>query len=409
MPKYGKIFLKYKKSTRKDGMQSYTYRTAEGKRTSAVQRKNESVMAFTARCHQLDEANDIQQADISCTFGELFADWQARYQQVHLSPADVRVSSWIYGTYLAPHLAAMRVSSITREDISKILSDMTNKGLSKSMISKAKLCVSRPFNWAINQYNWNIQNPVQGLKLYSKKRKISADEEISEDLTDVRVISDEELQRFFAAAAGSKYENYFKLLYLTGLRPSEALGLKLSRIKLSELQIRWKVSIDGPGPLKTKSAYRDIPVTPEIRAVLDDQRRRVPRKCPWLFPSTDGLPSYNAVRCSFQRILAQTGEWKKVDRRWHGELITPPISFSIKDFRHTFATKMASKTPLKILQKLMGHSSITVTMRYYVGYTEDDKKLAEACMSQNFPYNFHTAGKQNAACGNSIPPEESLK
>ncbi|MFA6931676.1 MAG: hypothetical protein WCT05_15230, partial [Lentisphaeria bacterium] len=68
MPKYGKIFLKYKKSTRKDGMQSYTYRTAEGKRTSAVQRKNESVMAFTARCHQLDEANDIQQADISCTF-----------------------------------------------------------------------------------------------------------------------------------------------------------------------------------------------------------------------------------------------------------------------------------------------------------------------------------------------------
>ena len=61
---------------------------------------------------------------------------------------------------------------------------------------------------------------------------------------------------------------------------------------------------------------------------------------------------------------------------------TPPVAFSLYDFRHTFATRMASKgmNP-KTLQYIMGHSDISTTLRYYVGITDEMMEDAKQIMS----------------------------
>ena len=47
----------------------------------------------------------------------------------------------------------------------------------------------------------------------------------------------------------------------------------------------------------------------------------------------------------------------------------------IHALRHTFGTVMARRVPLGVLQRLMGHSEVTTTMRY-VDVSEDDKREA---------------------------------
>ena len=47
--------------------------------------------------------------------------------------------------------------------------------------------------------------------------------------------------------------------------------------------------------------------------------------------------------------------------------------------RHTFGTVMARRVPLGVLQRLMGHSEVSTTMRY-VDVGEDDKRDAIAAV-----------------------------
>jgi integrase len=198
------------------------------------------------------------------------------------------------------------------------------------------------------------------------------------------VITPEELTRFFAAAEGTKYENYFKTLILTGLRPSEALGLQVKDVKKNHLEIRRGMTMRGPSTLKTDNARRDIPMTDDLRRVLNDQVNRVAftTKENWLFPSATKMPSMMAIRSAFESILRNTGTWKRGKRGVKLAVVTPPIEITLIDFRHTFATKMAEAgMPEQTLKTIMGHSDISTTLKYYIGITESmmdsGKKLME--------------------------------
>lgn len=64
----------------------------------------------------------------------------------------------------------------------------------------------------------------------------------------------EQLSRFFEAAAGTCFENYFVVSALCGARPQEILGFKWSDVSLpkepgapGEATIRQSISIDGSG------------------------------------------------------------------------------------------------------------------------------------------------------------------
>ena len=111
------------------------------------------------------------------------------------------------------------------------------------------------------------------------------------------------------------------------------LGLKWSDIDLErgDLRVQRQIGrIDGKimeMPLKTKNAYRTLPLSADAIDVLMQQRRKTGNS-EWVFPSPSGGPmSPDSVLHMLQRVLKRAG--------------LPRIRFH--DLRHTFAT-MPCKT-----------------------------------------------------------------
>ena len=373
-----------------DGRRSYKITDASGKRHTLRSRKDESLKQFRARCDKLDRMIASPDLSVTMTLDELWDSYETQHQQVYNGPADNRTMRPIYAKHVQPQFGNRRITEITRGQISKHLTAMVEAGYSRSMVGKVRQCFSRPYAFAIDVYGLLITNPTQGLRVSYKRA--------TDDPGGSRVISDSDLDRFLQLASGTKYYNYYRLLSLTGLRPSECLGLQRQDITLKHIEIRRKVSRDGIGDLKTQSARRQIPITPEIRSVLDDQLRRISGHSDWLFATRSGQPSMWGLKSAFDYQIRRSAVWQ-------GQvMIEPALKISLYDFRHTFATKAAdSGMPMHLLQRLLGHSDIQTTMRYYVHLTDTSMEQMADHMADiqdapdDFGPNLSPIGRQTPA------------
>lgn len=118
-------------------------------------------------------------------------------------------------------------------------------------------------------------------------------------------------------------------LLLTGLRKAEAFGATWD--KLDEARGVLTVRVKG-------GHDREVPLTAEAMQLL----RETPREARYIFDTTN-------ERKHFDAALKSAGI---EDFRWH-------------DLRHTFATLLGkSGAPIEVVSKALGHSSLTVTMKY---------------------------------------------
>ncbi len=365
---------------KKDGRYSYNITNVSGTRLSLTSRKNESLKAFQARCDALDkEAKGPSTRD---TLDDLFYLWVENHVKTHLSPAELRVQVPVYENHVRPFLGHRKLTDIKRTDVYTVLSTASKTGLSSSFIKKIRGTISRPYNWAINTLGYDLVSPTQGLVFRAISDNDAADVEKRS-----RIISDEDMERIMKAASRSKYLSYFRILASTGLRPSEALGLQIRDIKDDILEIRRGWTIDGYSPLKTKSAKRDFPLTAELKSILLDQREKCAfvTKEGWLFPAANKKPSMNAIQCAFKHILKQTAEWKRGGKTNQKKIavIRPAVTCSLYDFRHTFATRMAEAgmNP-KTLQYILGHTDISITLKYYIDVTDNMLNQARDLMGE---------------------------
>ena len=119
---------------------------------------------------------------------------------------------------------------------------------------------------------------------------------------------------------------------------------------------------------KTKTSFRDIPLTQDLIGLLDNQKNywnfKVEKIDRYLFCNVDGDPlDSQAVQVEINRIInrirAAGNEFER---------ITPHV------FRHTFATRAleAGMEP-QILKAILGHSSIAMTMDLYSHVLPDSK------------------------------------
>lgn len=341
-----------------DGRYSYQSTDAKGKVHTLKSRKDETKAKFRKRCDELDL---VCEGDVSNeTFDDLFTNWLENYVKTNNSISDYKVSSQLYRDYVFPYVGGLKVHEVTRADVYKILTKAKEGGLTGNTLSLIRGCISRPYNWSINALGYRLTAPTSGLIFKSGESKPK-----------VRIVSKEEEARFFKAAKSSKYYNYFRILLLSGLRPSECLGLKTKEIKSDVLEIRQAFTRHGYSDLKTVNARRDFPLHPELKRYLHLQRlEAIKIGSEWLFTSDTGKPSMQAIESAFRRIVRQTATRKP-------SMVAKPVEFSMYDFRHTFATRQAENgMPMNILAELMGHEDSSTTMRYYIGLT--DKMIDQA-------------------------------
>ena len=207
----------------------------------------------------------------------------------------------------------------------------------------------------------SLESFSSGLKLPKVEKK------------EMKTLPVEQLTSFLREARES---GVFELYYLdlaTGLRRGELLGLKWADIDLEkrELQVKRQVArIEGKiveAPLKTKNAYRTLPVAENALQVLKQQRKKV-GSSPWVFPSPNGGPiSPDSVLHKLHGVLKRAG--------------LPRVRFH--DLRHTFATlALQNGVDIKTVSGMLGHYSAGFTLDTYAHVTTQAQRQAADTMGQ---------------------------
>jgi len=174
----------------------------------------------------------------------------------------------------------------------------------------------------------------------------------------MRVVSHEEQQQY-SAAATSLLRDVATLIVETGMRPEEVYTIRIENVHLDQ---RYLFVPSG----KTKFARRNVPLTEATLEVL--KRRLAEAKGPYLFPN----------RGDANRPLTTVRKAHLVALR----LANIHPRFRLYDLRHTFGSRSAmAGVDLPTLKELLGHSDISMTMRY-VHPTPEHKREAVKKLEQ---------------------------
>jgi integrase len=186
-------------------------------------------------------------------------------------------------------------------------------------------------------------------------------------------LSEPEARTFLETAreTGDRFEALYVLAITTGLRRGELLGLRWADADLARgtLRVGRALMREGGrhvvGETKTKRGRRQVNLTPRTVAALKTHRKRQLEQRVRLaglyedhgliFSSEKGSPlnPENLVKRSFKPLLKRAG---LSNIRFH-------------DLRHTCATLLLGRgVHPKIVQELLGHATIAMTLDTYSHY-----------------------------------------
>ena len=159
-----------------------------------------------------------------------------------------------------------------------------------------------------------------------------------------RWLSSHELKAF-EAACPPVWWAFFAAGFYTGMRLGETQGLRGADVLLHAKRITVH---EAERRVKSKEAVRDVPIPESLANALGSHLARIrPGPSDLVFP--DGYQDYGKLRRVWDRTCRAAGI----------EQATP------HDARHTFAVHAAQVgVPIVRLQKLMGHATAAMTMRY---------------------------------------------
>ena len=182
-----------------------------------------------------------------------------------------------------------------------------------------------------------------------------------------------------------RYYDGIYILFKTGLRISEFVGLTLNYIDMQDRKINVNHQLQRKRNMeyviedtKTTSGTREIPMSDEVYACFQRiiaNRKKVKKepmidgKCGFLYLDKNDMPM---VALHWEKYFQHIREkYNKIYRVQMPE-VTPHVC------RHTFCSNMAkSGMNPKTLQYIMGHSNIGVTLNTYthVQYEDAEKEM----------------------------------
>lgn len=268
---------------------------------------------------------DVPEADAR-RLSDLVNLWYALHGQ-SLKDGSSRKSKLLHiaeelGNPIATDFSVRDFSSYREKRLSGEIADKRaikteTKGVSVTSVNRDHAYLRAVFNELIRLGEWHKPNPLDGLRAYKQ-----ADSELA-------FLYEGEIVRLLDACQYSRNSDLLmivKLCLATGARWSEIEQLKQSQISNGRITFT-----------KTKSnKSRTVPVSNDILASLPKRRGRLFSDC------------YNA----FTRAIEEAN-------------ITLPDGQHTHVLRHTFASHfMMNGGNILVLQKILGHSTITMTMRY---------------------------------------------
>ena len=277
---------------------------------------------------------------------------------------------------IVPYLGDHAIQELRPRHVDEWLKTLAKNGMSRGTIQQTKTVLSTALKYAIYPAELIASNPSTGLSIPRSAPK---------QIIKRTVITPEQ---FAALFQDSKYRPVLKLLYHTGMRISEAMGLTWNDIdlktgKITVVRQRIKDYFETP---KTESSartfYADAALLAYLRSLKAAQAKdemrlgeayqityedkahdRAVVVLPKKMPPTDALERRMLLCIKENGVPFVQGSFMEVLQR-HG--------FNAHSFRHTHATQLieAGAKPVDVAARL-GHKNATITQNLYTHDTEE--------------------------------------
>jgi site-specific recombinase XerD len=256
----------------------------------------------------------------------LFRDMAKLYLDEH---SKVNKASWKTdqqrSVRLVKYFGDQPLSEITRQDVERFRKRLSLE-LSPATVNRYMAHLKTLFNKAI-AWGKAKHNPVIGIGQFKEHHR-------------VRYLTEEEEENL-KSVFPPDFWPWVEVAMHTGLRRSEQFTLSWNDVNFQTRVL----SVMGKG-----QQIRHIPMNDHVVEILQNLHSRL--KSPWVFTCSNGITAMDA-RNFVQRIFLPAVRKVGIENfRWH-------------DLRHTFASRLVmGGEDIRTVQELMGHKTITITMKY---------------------------------------------
>lgn len=228
----------------------------------------------------------------------------------------------------------LRLSAISRSFAADLQSRFLSKGLAPKTVNDMSMLASMVLNHAVD-LGWLDINPMAGT------RKLKTPDPFST----WRAIPEEVLKSIIDGIHPPWVRDAVIVLAHTGMRRGEVMGLNWEDIGRDTIRIKPEQATGKR--VKAAGSTRVVPLPAPVRAVLEAHRaagHAVP-----VGIATGERIAYQSLTNAWIRYMRETGQ-----------------TYRLHDLRHTYACRLASAgVNPAAAQRVLGHTSIEVTMRYY--------------------------------------------
>lgn len=225
------------------------------------------------------------------------------------------------------------VRKMTTDEIRGYLAEYQQRNnCSKVTVDNVRRNISSFFSW-LEEEDYILKSPMKRIHKIKTKQPVK------------EIISDEMIERLRDNCKCVRDLAMIDLLYSTGIRVGELVGLNISDINFEEREC----VVYGKGD-KERKVYFDAKAKLHLQNYIEGRQDNNPA----LFITLDA--PYNRLKISGVEIRA-----RELGRKLQMDKIHP------HKFRRTMATRAIDKgMPIEQVQKILGHSQIDTTMQYAI-------------------------------------------
>ncbi len=307
------------------------YRKRSPENTKAGAEAYEAVLRQKlARGESIDR---IALTEDELTFRQFASQWFEGYVTSNNKPSEQRAKKYTINTHLVPFLGRLLLSQVTTQHVEQYKAHMKGKISNKTLnkhLSVLKKCLTTAHDWGALE---TVPPKITWMKCPPPK---------------MDYLTQEESELLLENAEGVVRELLLMALR-TGMRQGEVKGLQWDSIDWNNQSIVVRHSkndytkeLDSP----KSNRERHIPMAPDLYQTLLNRKKEKG----YVFLDADKHTfDEQRLRLRLKKVCQKAGV-RHIG--WH-------------TLRHTFASQLvASGVAMPVVQALMGHSTITMTMRY---------------------------------------------